>query len=74
MGPTQETGELSTYKLAAVLVVDLVKHSVRAKSDIRRIQKVIEEVFYNTLASMKIDSVLHNYTGDGYVWMRAMNM
>lgn len=67
MNPTAPSDQPTTWRPAAVLVVDLVKHSTRKRVDIRRIQKLIEEVFCNTFASLKIDSFLSNYTGDGYV-------
>ncbi len=57
----------SALRPAAVLVIDLVRHSLRMKPDVQRIQAVVEEVFRETLMKLGVEGVLPKYTGDGYL-------
>ena len=59
--------DLTGSRPAAVLVIDLVKHSSRTTIEIRRIQKILEDVFREASELLKIHDVVHKYTGDGYV-------
>lgn len=67
MDRTESQADLIIWRPAAVLVVDLVKHSTRSRSEIRRIQKLFEDIFCSAFTSLGIKSFLTNYTGDGYV-------
>lgn len=55
------------YRPAAVLVVDLVRHSTRPKPEIDAIQEIVADVFKNSIKRLGISDVRFNYTGDGYV-------
>ena len=59
--------DLTGSRPAAVLVIDLVKHSSRTTIEIRQIQKILEDVFREASELLKIHDVVHKYTGDGYV-------
>ena len=59
--------DLTSARPAAVLVIDLVKHSSRPAIEIRQIQKILEDVFRDAAMLLNIHDVLHKYTGDGYV-------
>ena len=67
MSTTQTIIDLTNARPAAVLVIDLVKHSSRSPLEIRRIQKILEEVFFETARSLSIKDIQNKYTGDGYV-------
>jgi CheY-like chemotaxis protein/two-component sensor histidine kinase len=59
--------DLSIARPAAVLVIDLVKHSSRPAAEIRQIQKILEDAFREASKLLNIHDVIHKYTGDGYV-------
>ncbi|MGO9587827.1 MAG: ATP-binding protein [Limisphaerales bacterium] len=59
--------DLTGSRPAALLVIDLVKHSSRTTIEARRIQKILEDVFREASELLKIHDVVHKYTGDGYV-------
>jgi len=59
--------DLTGSRPAAVLVIDLVKHSSRPTIEIRRIQKILEDIFREASELLNIVDVFHKYTGDGYV-------
>jgi CheY-like chemotaxis protein/class 3 adenylate cyclase len=59
--------DLPYCRPAAVLVVDLVKHSTRTKEEISWIQRTLQEEFESALGALQLDGVQLKYTGDGYV-------
>jgi FixJ family two-component response regulator/two-component sensor histidine kinase len=60
--------DLRDYELAAVMVIDLVKHSGRDKGEVREIQEIVDSTFEKTSSKLGISSDLTwKYTGDGYV-------
>ena len=59
--------DLSVTRPAAVLVIDLVKHSSRSNLEAAQIQRALEEVLRETLDALGIQNVLPKYTGDGYL-------
>jgi len=67
MDEQQTIIDLTSARPAAIFVIDLVKHSSRPKIEIRRIQKILEDVFRETSSLLKIKDVHHKYTGDGYM-------
>ena len=67
MNNKQAIIDLTNARPAAVLVIDLVKHSSRSTFEIRRIQKILEDVFSETSKLLNIEEVQNKYTGDGYV-------
>jgi CheY-like chemotaxis protein len=54
---------------AAVLVIDLVAHSTKSRVEVVKIQRILENVFVNSLRTMDIPQgfARHTYTGDGYI-------
>jgi signal transduction histidine kinase/class 3 adenylate cyclase len=63
----QSIVDLTDARPAAVLVIDLVKHSNRSTFEIRRIQKILEEVFSEASKLLNIKDIRNKYTGDGYL-------
>lgn len=59
--------DFRNFKPTAILVIDLVKHSKRTKQDINEIQKILVDIFEDSIKRLKIDDVNFNYTGDGYM-------
>lgn len=62
-----EALDLREYRPAAVLALDLVKHSTKAKAAALRIRKAVEEIFAREVRSLGIVDAYFNYTGDGYI-------
>lgn len=68
MTDSKSSSDLKGFRPAAVMVIDLVKHSTRPKSEIRTVQRTVEEVFSKAVVALAIkESVSWTYTGDGYV-------
>lgn len=59
--------DLRIYRPTAVVVIDLVKHSIRDKAAIHTLQISMAETLEHTKHLLKIDESHFNYTGDGYV-------
>ncbi len=59
--------DLRFYRPAAVLLIDLVKHSSRDQSTTMAVQSVLSEVLRSTVASLYVSDAHFNHTGDGYV-------
>lgn len=55
------------YRPAAVLVIDLVKHSTRPKDVVYEVQHWLEDVFNSVRTILALKEAFFNYTGDGYV-------
>ncbi len=51
---------------ASVFVIDLVKHSVRPKEQITKIQDILRGVFADAASTFTSEELRFNYTGDGY--------
>jgi CheY-like chemotaxis protein/anti-sigma regulatory factor (Ser/Thr protein kinase) len=64
---TKPTVDLRTYRLASVVIIDLVKHSSRDKAVIHAVQTAMSEVLDHAKKTLKLDQTHFNYTGDGYV-------
>ncbi len=59
---------MNEHRLAAVMVLDLVKHSKRSPEDVQKIQGAIEDVFSKAVSNLEItEGINWKYTGDGYV-------
>ena len=65
---TQDPSIVVRYRTAAVLVLDLAKHSARPKAEAVAIQKIVEEIFASFVQRMDFnpDEVSWAYAGDGY--------
>ena len=61
------TADFRIYRPASILVIDLVRHSTRAKDAVQFLQRNLEEVLATAQRAMKLEDVHFNYTGDGYV-------
>jgi len=59
--------DLRSYRPAAVLVIDLVKHSTKPQEDVFSVQRIMEEALRNATTDLGIDDAYFNYTGDGYL-------
>jgi CheY-like chemotaxis protein len=67
MNSTPAFIDLRTFRLASIIVIDLVKHSSRHKAVIHAVQTALAEVLEDARNVLKLDQVYFNYTGDGYV-------
>src|SRR5688572_15293133 len=59
--------DLRSYRPAAVLLIDLVKHSSRDQSTTMAVQGVMSEVLRATVASLHLSDAHFNHAGDAYV-------
>ena len=59
--------DLRSYRPAAVLLIDLVKHSSRDQSTAMAVQGVMSEVLRTIVTSLHVSDAHFNHTGDGYV-------
>lgn len=66
-GSTPLPLDLRLYRPAAVLAIDLVKHSTRDHQTVNVIQGVLSGALESVVASLQLKDVHVNHTGDGYV-------
>lgn len=66
-GSTPLPPDLRSYRPAAVLVIDLVKHSTRDQPTTMAIQGAITDALSSALSTLRLRDAHFNHTGDGYV-------
>lgn len=67
MAVQQNIVDFRNYRPAAIILVDLVKHSNRPPDEIHVIQSIFEDILTDTIQDLNINESTFNHTGDG--WM-----
>ncbi|MCK4541385.1 MAG: response regulator [Spirochaetales bacterium] len=67
MAVQQNIVDFRNYRPAAIILIDLVKHSKRPPDEIHVIQSIFEDILTDTIQDLNINESTFNHTGDG--WM-----